>query len=101
MLHAGRVLTHPFVIGEVALGSLQHRETVLASMQGLPRAVAAADQEVLQFIERYALTGLGIGYVDAHLLASVQLTVGPSLWTRDKRLMNVADRLDVAARFDN
>ena len=101
LLHAGRVLAHPFVIGEIALGNLRRRETILVSMQGLPQAVVATDREVLQFIDQCGLAGLGIGFVDAHLLASARLTVGSSLWTRDKRLMSVADRLDVAARFDN
>jgi predicted nucleic acid-binding protein len=54
--------------------------------------------EVFQFIERQGLAGLGIGYVDAHLLASTRLTSGSSLWTRDKRLLSVAARLNLAAR---
>jgi hypothetical protein len=52
---------------------------------------------VLHFIGRHALFGLGIGYVDAHLLASVRLTAGATLWTRDKRLLGVAERLGLAA----
>jgi hypothetical protein len=98
LLESGRVLVHPFVVGELALGKLRHRQTILASLQDLPRAIAATDPEVLHFIERHALAGCGIGYLDAHLLASTQLTPGSSLWTRDKRLSAVAERLGLASR---
>jgi predicted nucleic acid-binding protein len=66
-------------------------------MQDLPQVTVAIDSEVLGFIERRALFSLGIGYIDAHLLASVQLTHGASLWTRDKRLLAAAERLALAA----
>lgn len=98
LLESGRVLVHPFVVGELALGKLQHRQTILVSLQDLPRANKATDQEVLHFIERHALAGLGIGYVDVHLLASTQLTPGSFLWTRDKRLSAVAERLGLASQ---
>jgi predicted nucleic acid-binding protein len=97
LLDDGRVIAHPFVVGELALGSLRQRELILTALQNLPQAVVASDIEVLRFIDQQALYGLGIGYVDAHLLASVRLTAGGSLWTRDKRLQSVADRLGVAA----
>jgi predicted nucleic acid-binding protein len=96
LLEAGRVLAHPFVIGELALGNLRQRHKVLPYLQDLPQAKVATDREVLHFIERHALAGLGIGYVDVHLLASTRLTAGSSLWTRDKRLSSVAARLGVA-----
>jgi len=96
LLDAGRVLVHPFVIGELALGNLRHRRTLLAYLQDLPQANAATDPEVLHFIEQHDLAGVGIGYVDVHLLASTCLTAGSSLWTRDKRLLSVAERLGVA-----
>ncbi len=98
LLEAGRVLAHPFVIGELALGNLRQRELVLTTLQDLPRAGVATDHEVLRFISQHALFGLGIGYVDAHLLAAVRLTAAAALWTRDKRLRGVAERLGVAAR---
>jgi len=97
LLDAARVLAHPFVIGELALGHLRQSELVLGSLQGLPQATVAMDQEVLHFIHRHALPGLGIGYVDAHLLAATRLTEGASLWTRDRRLLAVAERLGLAA----
>ncbi len=97
LLERSHVLMHPFVLGELALGSLRQRDVVLGSMQDLPQAVVATDKEVLAFIEHRSLFGVGIGYIDAHLLASVRLTVGASLWTRDKRLLAIAEKLALAA----
>ncbi|MDR3470032.1 MAG: type II toxin-antitoxin system VapC family toxin [Xanthobacteraceae bacterium] len=95
-LHAGMVLAHPFVIGELALGNLRQRDVVLTALADLPHASVATDAEVLHFIERHALFGRGIGYVDAHLLAAVRLTAGAELWTNDKRLYGVAFQLGLA-----
>jgi predicted nucleic acid-binding protein len=97
MLDSERVLAHPFVTGELALGNLRQRESILAYLQNLPQATVARDTEVLRFISQEALYGYGIGYVDAHLLASVRLTAGGSLWTRDKRLHAIAGRFGLAA----
>jgi len=93
LLDTGMVLAHPFVIGALALGNLRQREIVLNALADLPRASVATDAEVLHFIERHALFGRGIGYIDAHLLAAVQLTAGAELWTNDKRLHGVAAQL--------
>jgi predicted nucleic acid-binding protein len=90
------VLAHPFVIGELALGALRQRESVLSALSDLPRAMAATDAEVLRFIDRHALFGRGVGYVDIHLLAAVRLTAGAELWTRDRRLHAMAVRLGLA-----
>lgn len=95
LLNAGRVLGHPFVIGEVALGNLRRRESVLEALRGLPQAILASDDETQHFIESRRLFGLGIGYVDATLLASVTLTPDGSLWTHDKRLHEVATGLSL------
>lgn len=97
LLDAGTVLTHPFVIGELALGNLRQRETVLEALSDLPHASAATDAEILHFIDRHALFGRGIGYIDAHLLAAARLTQGAKLWTKDRRLHGVAVQLDLAA----
>ena len=97
LLDSGAVLGHPFVIGELALGNLRQRNFVLNALRELPQATAVADEEVLHFIDRRALFGLGIGYVDAHLLASARLTADAKLWTRDRRLRAVAMRLGLAA----
>ena len=96
LLERGAVLMHPFVIGEIACGSLGDRATILELMQDLPMAVVAESDEVLGFVERHGLHGKGIGYVDAHLLASVALTAATTLWTRDKRLRAAADALACA-----
>ena len=101
LLQHGRVLTHPFVIGELACGNLQNREMVLTLLQELPRAQVAIDEEVLFFIDRHRLHGLGIGYIDAHLLASVSLKETARLWTRDKRLHASASALGLASRDDS
>jgi predicted nucleic acid-binding protein len=96
LLDAGRVLSHPFVIGEIALGRLVQRDLVLSALQDLPRTQVATHREVLHFVEVQRLFGLGIGYVDVHLLAAVRLTAGAGLWTRDRRLLGVAERLGLA-----
>ena len=96
LLDSGTVLSHPFVLGELALGQLRQREIVLNALSDLPQAKIATDSEVLHFIDRQALFGRGIGYVDAHLLASVQLTPSAKLWTRDKKLHGVAGQLKLA-----
>ena len=87
LLNLGQVLAHPFVIGELALGSLQNRAAILGALQDLPQAPVATESEVLSFIKQNALYGIGIGYIDAHLLAAVLLSPGATLWTRDKRLL--------------
>jgi predicted nucleic acid-binding protein len=97
LLSRGEVLGHPFVIGELALGNLRRRDAFLRDLRDLPQATAAADEEVLHFIDRQALFGRGIGYVDAHLLAAARLTAGTRLWTRDRRLLAVAAELGLAA----
>jgi len=96
VLEAGRVLMHPFVVGELACGNLNRRAEVLMLLRELPPAPFATDDEALEFVERRGLMGRGIGYVDVHLLASVALAGGARLWTRDKRLAAVASELALA-----
>jgi predicted nucleic acid-binding protein len=95
-LDRGRVLGHPFVTGELALGNLKQRDIVLRALRRLPQATVASHEEVLRLVERQPLYGLGIGYVDVHLLAAVRLTAGAKLWTRDRRLRTVATQLGLA-----
>lgn len=97
-LDEGRVVIHPFVVGELALGSLARRTEILGLLLSLPQAPVATDDEVLAFIDRRGLPGAGVGYVDAHLLASAALIAARSLWTLDRRLAEVAERLDLAHR---
>lgn len=96
LLERSSVVMHPFVVGEIACGSLSDRESILELLQDLPPAIVADSDEVLQFIERHVLHGKGIGYVDVHLLASVALTEGAKLWTRDMKLHRIAAALGSA-----
>ncbi|WP_254913978.1 VapC toxin family PIN domain ribonuclease [Sphingobium sp. Z007] len=89
-------MEHPLVIGEIALGSLSNRQRVLRMLHKLPEAELAQNQEVDALIEQVPLFSLGIGYVDTHILASVRLTAGSSLWTRDRRLHGIALHMGIA-----
>jgi predicted nucleic acid-binding protein len=95
-LEGGRVMTHPFVIGELACGNLKNRSEVLKLLGDLPAAPTATDSEVLGLIERRALMGRGVGYLDVYLLASVALVGDTRLWTRDKNLGGAAAEMDLA-----
>lgn len=96
LLERSIVIMHPFVVGEIACGTLHNRDSILELLQDLPAAVVAEGGEVLRFIEVHALHGKGIGWVDVHLLASVLLTHGTRLWTRDKKLRSVAQTMGLA-----
>lgn len=96
LLEQGRVLAHPFVVGELALGNLRHRQEFLVALGQMPMATSAHVDEVLAFIDMQRLQVLGLGYVDVHLLASVRLTTGSKLWTSDRRLKEAAGGLGVA-----
>jgi predicted nucleic acid-binding protein len=95
LLSHGRVVVHPFVIGEVSLGHLRHRGEVLGLLSELPVASVASHDEALEIAERSGLAGVGVGWVDAHLVASALIGRHP-LWTLDRRLDRVARRLGVA-----
>ncbi len=94
VLNDGRVICHPFIIGELACGNLKNRPHILSLLNTLPSAQLADYEEVMQFIETNRLMGKGLGYVDIHLLASAVLTNVP-LWTLDKRLSKSAALLGV------
>jgi predicted nucleic acid-binding protein len=93
LLNDAEVLTHSFVIGELALGDMANRKVILSLLRDLPRAPLADEYEVLELIDRHSLHGAGIGYVDAHLIAAALLASPTALWTRDKRLQSVAARV--------
>lgn len=93
LLERSGVLGHPWVTGELALGWLSQRIEVLQLLHSLPQAEVATATEVATLIEGHQLCGLGIGYVDAQLLAATRLTPDARLWTRDNRLATVAARL--------
>jgi predicted nucleic acid-binding protein len=95
------VLAHPFVIGELAAGSIKDRASFLEFLGDLPEAVIAEDREVLRYIEQSHLHGLGIGYLDLHLFVSCRLTTGTRLWTRDRRLHALAENHGCAVSVPN
>ncbi|HET9425599.1 MAG TPA: type II toxin-antitoxin system VapC family toxin [Gemmatimonadaceae bacterium] len=82
----GEVLTHSFVIGELACGNIANRREILDLLAELPRAREATHEEVMAMVDRRRLMGRELGYVDAHLLAASLLTPETRLWTRDRRL---------------
>jgi hypothetical protein len=88
---------HPFVLGEIALGYLHPRKTVLAVLRRLPVCEVAENEEAVEFIERYQLFGTGLGYVDVHLLVGAALSFC-AIWTRDKRLRTIAEALGIAVK---
>jgi predicted nucleic acid-binding protein len=96
LLQTFDALVHPFVVGELALGGLQNRSSILTFLQIQPQAQVIADSIVLQLIGKHGLYGRGIGYVDAHLLAAASMTPSTSLWTRDKKLRAASARLGIA-----
>jgi predicted nucleic acid-binding protein len=93
-----KVLGHPYVLGEILLGNLKDRRSFEVDYLDLVTAEKAEDQEVLRMIAEHGLFGTGIGYVDAHLLASAFLT-NCQLLTRDKRLAVVALRMGIGEAF--
>ena len=96
LLDNNQVIMHPMIIGELACGHLVNRKSLMTLWSQLPSINAASHDEVLYFIEQNHLMGKGIGYVDAHLLASAKLTTGTRLLTRDKCLA----RLTLSLSFD-
>jgi predicted nucleic acid-binding protein len=94
LLNAGEVVCHPFIVGELACGNLKNRHEILAHLQSLPMSVSAEHEEVLKFIENNRLMGMGLGYVDVHLIASALLTDVP-LWTFDKTLDKIAKKIGI------
>ena len=95
LLRSGQVAMHPYVVGEIACGSLANRSELLALLQALPQANVATHEEVMALIERRSLHGKGLGLVDVHLLSSALLGHLP-LWTRDKPLRQAATVLQIA-----
>jgi predicted nucleic acid-binding protein len=96
LLNDGQVLTHPFVIGELAMGGLKNRSGTLALMRNLPRAEPAMDDEVHVLVERRMLMGRGLSWIDAHLLASAAISHA-RLWTLDRRLQEQAQAMGIAS----
>lgn len=89
LLSEALVLVHPFVVGELGCGNLRNRARVLSDLGALPSAVAATREEVMRLIEDRKLWGLGIGWIDGHLLACALLS-NCRFWTLDRRLVRAA-----------
>lgn len=96
LLENGQVLSHPFVLGELACGNLRRRAEFLTLLAALPRLPALATEDVMMFIDNHRLMGKGLGWVDAHLLAAA-VASRETLWTKDRRLAEAANRLGVAS----
>jgi predicted nucleic acid-binding protein len=94
LLDRGEVVCHPSVIGELACGNLPNREEILSLLKDLPQAQVAGHDEIMRFIEFDRPMGIGLGYIDVHLLASARLTLA-SLWTLDLPLRKAAAKLEV------
>jgi predicted nucleic acid-binding protein len=95
LLERRQVVLHPYIVGELALGSLRDRVRVLRELNRMAHVAVARHDEVMALIENFGLWSRGIGYVDLHLLAAARLAADTALWTRDKRLAGVADELGV------
>jgi len=89
LLLDGDVLCHSFIIGELACGNIKNRKEIISLLQTLPMSPQIEFSEYLYFIEQHQLNGIGIGFVDIHLLASAQIDQ-VELWTADKRLLSAA-----------
>lgn len=91
LLGAGEVCTHPFIIGELATGSLKNRQEIFDLLANLPSTPELEHEEVMYFLEHHKLFAKGIGWVDMHLLACAT-TFKKVLWTKDKRLNKLAEQ---------
>ena len=97
LLNRGQIVIHPFVVAELALGSIKDRAKTLALLDLLPQARIAQLNELRLMIEARRLYSVGIGFTDAHLIASVLIDSPTLLWVRDKKLRKVAENLGIHA----
>jgi len=93
------IVMHPWIVAELALGSLPKRAQTIAFLEQLPGLTIARLDEVRQMIETRRLYARGIGLIDAHLIASTLLNPSIRLWTRDKRLEDIAKALGISANL--
>ena len=94
LLVDGEVLCHPFVMGELACGTLKRRAEILDLLRHLPQAPLVSHEEALTFVAAHALSGTGVGWIDVHVLSST-LLVGAQLWTLDRPLARAARTIGV------
>jgi predicted nucleic acid-binding protein len=95
LLLDAQVVCHPFIVGELACGNIKNRVEFLPLLLSLPMAPTVSLNELLYFIDRHRVMGMGIGFVDAHLLASAQLS-RILLWTSDRKLKAAATKLEAS-----
>ncbi len=98
-LQRNDISTHPFIVTELVLGNLPDRQNAIASLDRLPMVKAAQLHEVRRLIEAHSLFRRGLGFVDAHLIASSLITPHTLLWSRDRRLRDVAETLGLKANI--
>ena len=89
------------MIGELVVGDLGRRRTLISALQAVPKLNVVKDPDVVEFVRNKKLAGRGIGYIDCHLLASVYFERETYLWTSDKRLRSASVELGVAYPFTN
>lgn len=94
LLGSQLVRTHPFIVGELAAGTLARRAQVLSSLNDLPGLPQAEHNEVMVLLDRHHLAGRGLGWIDLHLLTACRIS-GASLWSHDKRLAKIAHELKI------
>jgi hypothetical protein len=94
-LRSGQIVMHPFIVAEIALGSLHNRRKILDEMESLLEVKVAQLHEVRHMIEAHSLYSKGIGLTDAHLIATCLMTPGTQLWTRDGNMEKVAEALGI------
>lgn len=95
LLESGDVVCHPFVIGEIACGSLAQRQRVLGFLAQLPQLPVAQQSEAMWFLDRHGYYARGLGWVDVHLLASASIAMETWLWSRNRRLAEAAADLGI------
>ena len=99
LLENERIVMHPFIVAELALGSLKQRRVQLEALDDMPAVPVAQLREVRQMIETRSLYSRGIGLTDAHLIASCLIHPPTRLWTNNKRLAEIAETLGIAANI--
>ncbi|MCZ6672813.1 MAG: PIN domain-containing protein [Verrucomicrobia bacterium] len=89
------VVSHPFIIGELASGGIKNRKEFISLIQALPVTPVITDEEFMHFLESNKLFGIGVGFVDIHLLGSARMAQ-VLLWTEDKNLLKIAKDMRVS-----
>jgi hypothetical protein len=95
LLQNDEVTTHPLILMELALGSIANRQEVISNLSLLPKAQVAELDELFTLVETRALYRKGVGVTDLHLIASALLEKSLLIWTRDRRLGEIASSFDI------